>query len=72
MKVIFLDVGQGDSALVLYPKGRTIMIDTGGIYNSDYSILKNKIIPYLIMIKSPSLMRGLFNSLFTILILSLT
>lgn len=44
------DVGQGDSSL-LYSKGDTLLIDTGGIVNyegeNNYSISKNKIIPYL-------------------------
>jgi len=46
-KIVFLDVGQGDSALIIYPKGKTIVIDTGGIYNSNYSIVENKTIQYL-------------------------
>ena len=46
-KVIFLNVGQGDSALIIYPKGKIMMIDTGGLYNSNYSIVLNKTIPYL-------------------------
>lgn len=44
------DVGQGDSSL-LYSKGDVLLIDTGGIVNyegeNNYSISKNKIIPYL-------------------------
>lgn len=47
-KVLFLDVGQGDSIFVKYPYNRgNILIDTGGIVNSDYSIVSNKTIPYL-------------------------
>lgn len=46
-EVVFLDVGQGDSIIFIYPHGKTIMIDTGGSYNDDYSIGKEKIIPYL-------------------------
>lgn len=45
--VTFLDVGQGDSVFMILPKGKTILIDTGGKYMSDYSIVKNKTIPYL-------------------------
>ena len=45
--VTFLDVGQGDSVFIILPKGKTILIDTGGKYMSDYSIVKNKTIPYL-------------------------
>ena len=45
--VTFLDVEQGDSVFMILPKGKTILIDTGGKYMSDYSIVKNKTIPYL-------------------------
>lgn len=48
MNVTFLDVGQGDSILISFPYNKgNILIDTGGIYNSSYSITKNKTIPYL-------------------------
>ena len=43
----FIDVGQGDSTIIILPRGKTILIDTGGKYMSNYSIVKNKIIPYL-------------------------
>lgn len=43
----FIDVGQGDSTIIILPRGKTILIDTGGKYMSNYSIAKNKIIPYL-------------------------
>ena len=43
----FIDVGQGDSTIIILPGGKTILIDTGGKYMSNYSIAKNKIIPYL-------------------------
>ena len=46
-KVIFLDVGQGDSSLIISPFNKqTIMIDTGGIIYSNYHISDN-IITYL-------------------------
>jgi len=48
MEVIFLDVGQGDSILIKNPYNKgNILLDTGGIINSDYSITLNKTIPYL-------------------------
>lgn len=57
-KVTMIDVGQGDSILVNLPNNNgNILIDTGGIIsynnlewqkrNNDYSISKDKIIPYL-------------------------
>ncbi len=45
-KVTTLDVGQGDSILVEFNK-ENVLIDTGGIRNSNSSIIKNKTIPYL-------------------------
>lgn len=45
--VTFLDVGQGDSSVIILPFGKTILIDTGGLYLSKYNISKNKTIPYL-------------------------
>ena len=45
--ITFLDVNQGDSNVIIFPFGKTILIDTGGLYLSENSISKNKIIPYL-------------------------
>ena len=45
--VTFLDVGQGDSSVIIFPFGKTILIDTGGLYLSGYNISKNKTVPYL-------------------------
>ena len=46
--ISFLDVGQGDSSLIVYSNNRlNLLIDTGGIYNSNYNIVDNKIIPYM-------------------------
>ena len=44
--ITMIDVGQGDSIL-LELGNKNILIDTGGLINSNYSIAKNKIIPYL-------------------------
>ena len=45
--ITILDVGQGDSTLLELQNNKTILIDTGGISNSNSSIIKNKTIPYL-------------------------
>lgn len=46
--VTYLDVGQGDSIFIKYPHNQgNILIDTGGIVNSDYQVVINKTIPYL-------------------------
>lgn len=49
--IYYIDVGQGDSILVVTPHlNKTILIDTGGIvsFNENYksNIVKNKIIPF--------------------------
>ena len=48
MNITFLDVGQGDSVLISFPYNKgNILIDTGGLFNSNYNISENKTIPYL-------------------------
>ena len=46
--ITFLDIGQGDSALIELPFNKgNILIDTGGnIKNTDYSLVLNTTIPY--------------------------
>lgn len=46
-EITFLDVGQGDSSIVILPLGKALLIDTGGVYKNNGAIAKNKIIPYL-------------------------
>ncbi len=46
-EIVFMDVGQGDSTIIILPHGKTIMIDTGGTFMSSYSVVMNKTIPYL-------------------------
>ena len=47
-EMINLDVGQGDSTFIKYPfNSKNILIDTGGIVNSNYQLVSNKTIPYL-------------------------
>lgn len=48
LEVTYLDVFQGDSTLVRFPHNKgNILIDTGGIRNSDWQITDNRTIPYL-------------------------
>lgn len=46
LKIHFIDVGQGDSTLIITPKNKTILIDGGG--NADYNVGKNILLPYLL------------------------
>lgn len=47
LQIHFIDVGQGDSALIITPTGKSVMIDTGGVLNSDFDIGSRVDIPYL-------------------------
>ncbi len=47
MAVHFIDVGQGDAALVVTPHGRALMIDTGGTRDGAYDIGARVDVPYL-------------------------
>ena len=48
LEVTYLDVGQGDSTFIKFPHNQSnILIDTGGLVNSDYHVAINKTIPYL-------------------------
>ena len=47
-EILILDIGQGDSILIKYPYNeKVILIDTGGLVNSEYKLIVNKTIPYL-------------------------
>jgi len=46
LNIYFIDVGQGESTLIVTPKHKTILIDGGG--NSNYDVGKNILIPYLL------------------------
>nr|WP_018132366.1 ComEC/Rec2 family competence protein [Effusibacillus pohliae] len=50
LRVTFLDVGQGDSALIETPKGLTILVDGGGIpshVQSDFDVGEKIVMPFL-------------------------
>ena len=46
LKIYFIDVGQGDSTLIVTPYDKTILIDGGG--SSTYDVGKNILVPYLL------------------------
>ena len=48
MKVHFIDVGQGDSTLIVTPKNKTILIDGGGSSSSDFDVGENTLVPYIL------------------------
>jgi competence protein ComEC len=45
LRVTFLDVGQGDSAIVQFPDGRTLSIDAGGVASTAFNIAERVISP---------------------------
>ena len=66
LQINFIDVGQGDSTLIITPMHKTILIDGGGnLDEKDYSIGKNVLIPYLLdkgIIKLDYIMISHFDS----------
>lgn len=46
LKIYFIDVGQGDSCLMITPTNKKILIDSGG--SESYDIGKNTLFPYLL------------------------
>lgn len=48
LKIYFIDVGQGDSTLIVTPLNKTILIDGGGSLNKEYDVGKNTLLPYLL------------------------
>lgn len=48
LAVHFIDVGQGDAALVVTPHGRAFLIDTGGTRDARFDVGSRVVVPYLL------------------------
>jgi competence protein ComEC len=48
LEVFYLDVGQGDSQVVVFPGGDALLIDGGGAYYSDFETGKQILLPFLL------------------------
>lgn len=48
LEVFYIDVGQGDSSLAVFPDGRSLLIDGGGMQFSDFEVGKNLVLPLLL------------------------
>ena len=46
LKIYFIDVGQGDSTLIITPRNKKVLIDGGG--SGSYDVGKNILLPYLL------------------------
>jgi len=47
LTVTFLDVGQGNSAVIKFPNGKIMLVDGGGFSGSDFDTGRNIIAPFL-------------------------
>ena len=48
LKIYFIDVGQGDSTLVITPTNKKILIDGGGSETGSFDVGKSTLFPYLL------------------------
>lgn len=48
LEIYFIDVGQGDSTLIITPTNKKILIDSGGSETGNFDVGKNTLVPYLL------------------------
>lgn len=48
LNIYFIDVGQGDSTLIITENGKTILVDSGGSELGEDKVGKNTLLPYLL------------------------
>lgn len=48
LNLYFIDVGQGDSTLIVTPNNKKILIDGGGSANEEFDVGKSTLVPYLL------------------------
>ncbi len=48
LKMYFIDVGQGDSTLIITPTNKKILIDSGGAETGSFDVGKSTLFPYLL------------------------
>jgi len=48
LEVYFLDVGHGDSEVVVFPSGDALLIDAGGASFSDFQVGRSLVLPFLL------------------------
>ena len=48
LKIHFIDVGQGDSTLIITPKNKKILIDGGGSDSKSFNVGEDTLLPYLL------------------------
>lgn len=48
LKIYFIDVGQGDSTLIITPVNKKLIIDSGGSESGKFDVGENTLVPYLL------------------------